>query len=528
MTGFPQLNAERLSSEQRCMGLVAGHRAILPLLLVALAALTMSFHLANKSLWNDEAFSFFVARGGPSAAVRFIAQDTHPPIYYLALSLWLRSGDGVLALRSLSVLALVLAVLPLYGAAQRLFDTSTAAAAGLFFALSPLIVDWAQKARPYAVQTCLLSVAFWGFAEVYCADAARREWIGQGALRAVRTHRLSGFRTDLAWLAVAVGGGFAMLAQQPAGFFLLGLNVAILLGALQRRRSNYRWLINWAVSQLLLVGVWLVWFPWFLRQIMSNLTPDQIAARHSNFLIDRSGLLVNLEGIFGIGSLWHAALPFLALLLSTATIGAVLLVRVRRAVPVLVPILVPICVCTLGFLLIHPVFGYIIADFAFLWIPYTMLIGYAVAHLRPRLLRAGLLGMIVLGEVWGLHNYYLKRKPAARCTASRRGRAMGRASAFRGAEGGRRARAFGRRGGEASLWCAGSSRRDVRSGAPAATSKIGTSRIGRNSHDRSLATKEHLYRRPSTRQPHTQCLPHRKPGDDRRDPRGRSRERTPA
>lgn len=124
------------------------NRRLVPALLVLLAAGVMSFRLAHKSLWNDEAFSFFVARGGPAAAVRFIAQDTQPPLYYLALSLWLRLGHGIAVLRALSVLALALAVLPLYGAARRLFDARTAAVAGLLFALTPLVAGWAQKARP--------------------------------------------------------------------------------------------------------------------------------------------------------------------------------------------------------------------------------------------------------------------------------------------------------------------------------------------------------------------------------------------
>ncbi len=382
-------------------------RRLVPLALVLLAALTMSIRIAHNSLWNDEAFSFFVARGGPMATVRFIAQDTQPPVYYLALSLWLRLGHGELALRGLSVLAMALSVLPLYGAARRLCDAPTAAIAGLLFALAPTVAFWAQRARPYALQTFFLSVAFWGFAEVYCAAAAREEWIGHGIARAFRTRRIEPARTDVAWLACALGAALAMLTQQPAGFFLLGLNAAALLGPLPRLRANRRWLINWTVSQLAMIGLWLLWLPWFRQQIAINLTPERIAQRHTNFLIDGWGLVGNLEGVFGIGSLWRAAPPFLVLLLGTAAIGAGLLVRERRAIPVLVPILVPIAACVLGFLMIHPVFGYVIATFVFIWIPYTILLGYAIVHLRPRLLGAGVLGLILLGEVWGLRNYYL-------------------------------------------------------------------------------------------------------------------------
>lgn len=393
------------------------HRS-LPGLLVLLAAATMSFRLADKSLWNDEAFSFFVARNGPAGAVHFIAQDTQPPIYYLALSLWLRLGRGVLALRALSVVAMALAVLPLYGAARRLFDARTAALAGVLFAITPLVVGWAQKARPYALQTFFLSIAFWGFIEVYFAEAAMQEWIGAGLLRAFRTRRIAAARTDLGWLACALGGGLAMLTQQPAGFFLLGCNCAVLLAAAPRLWANRRWLINWTLSQLALIGVWLLWLPWFLHQVETNLTPARIAARHTNFLITGAAVLANLTGVFGIGSLWRAAPAFLAVQLACAALGALLLIRARRAIPVLVPLLVPVLVCVPGFLLVHPIFGYVIGEFVFTWLPYSILLAYTIVHLRPRLAGAALLGVILIGDAWGLRNYYATPDPPTAAVAA--------------------------------------------------------------------------------------------------------------
>jgi mannosyltransferase len=391
----------------------------LPLgLLFLLAAAVMFFRLADKSLWNDEAFSFFVARRGPAAAVRFIAQDTQPPVYYLALSVWLGLGHGVLPLRALSALAAALTVLPLYAAARRLFGARTAAVAGLLFALTPLVANWGQKARPYALQTLFLAVAYWGFVEVYCASAARDAWIGQGLARALRTRRIGAARTDLAWLACGLGGALAMLTQQPAGFFLLGLNVAVLLDALPRLWANRRWLINWTVSQLVLIGVWLLWLPWFLVQIRINLTPAQIAARHTNFLIDGWGVVSNLEGLFGVGSLWRAETPFLALQIGLGVVGAVLLIRAGRAIPVLVPLLVPLVVCVFGFLLLNPVFGYVIGEFVFNWLPYSILLAYALVHVRPRPAAAAVFGLLLLGDIWGLRNYYeMPDQPTAQVAA---------------------------------------------------------------------------------------------------------------
>ena len=393
-------------------------RRLTPILLFLLAVAVMSFRLGGKSLWNDEAFSYFVARRGPAAAVRFIAQDTQPPVYYLLLSWWLHLGHGPRMLRALSVLALALAILPLHGAARRLCDRRTATVACLLFALTPLMANWAQKARPYAMQTLFLALAYWGFAVVFRAPAARQEWIGQGLVRALRQRRPRAAETDLGWLAGALGGALAMLTQQPAGFFLLGLNVTVALAALADLRANRRWLLNWTVSQLLLIAVWLLWLPWFLAQIRINLTPAQIAVRHLNFLVSGWGVVSNLESVFGITSLWRAAGPALALQLGIALLGAGLLIRARRALPVLVPLAVPVLTCVLGFWFIHPVFGYVIIDFLFLWLPYSVLLASAIVRLRPRPAGLALFAALLAADAWGLRNYYATpNQPTAQVAA---------------------------------------------------------------------------------------------------------------
>ncbi len=386
-------------------------RSAAPIGLVVLAALVMSFRLGSKDLWNDEAFSFFVAHRGAAATLRFIGQDTQPPLYYLVLRYWLRLGHGVLVLRSLSVVAMVLTVLPLYGAARRLFGPAVAALAGMLFVVTPFITSWSQKARPYPLQTLLLAVAFWGFIEVFCAAEARADWIGQGTARALRTRRAGTVRTDLAWLAYALGSGLAMLTQQPAGFFVLGCNVTILLATMRQPWKNRRLLGNWTIAQLLGISVWALWLPGFLRQIATNLTPAQIVARHTNFLIDGWGVLGGIEGLFGVGGLWRAAPPFLAVQVVLGAIGAILLIRRGRALPVLGPMLLPIAVCVLGFWFVHPIFGYVITTFVFTWLPYSILLAYAILHLRPRLLGAAFLAVILLGDAWGLRNYQLAPTP---------------------------------------------------------------------------------------------------------------------
>jgi len=60
----------------------------------------------------------------------------------------------------------------------------------------------------------------------------------------------------------------------------------------------------------------------------------------------------------------------------------------------------------LGFLLVYPIFGYVTGDFVFTWLPYSILLAYTIVHLRPRLAGAAPLGVILIGDAWGLRNYY--------------------------------------------------------------------------------------------------------------------------
>ena len=158
--------------------------------LVLLFAGLCGQRLAGAALWNDEAFSFFVAWRDLPHTLAFMRQDTQPPVYYLVLTGWLRLGHDVATLRALSVLAMLLAVPPLLDAARRLLGVRVALLAVLLFVLAPDNVAWARTARPYALQALFVAVGFWGFVRIW--TQAPRPWAG--------------------WLAYVLGGGLPVLA----------------------------------------------------------------------------------------------------------------------------------------------------------------------------------------------------------------------------------------------------------------------------------------------------------------------------
>jgi len=383
----------------------AGHRAAalqvdLRMAWAAVAGLVLLFAwlcgqgLAGPALWNDEAFSFFVAWRDLPHTLAFMRQDTQPPVYYLALTGWLRLGHDVATLRALSVLAMLLVPPLLFDAARRLLGVRLALLAVLLFVLAPDNVAWARTARPYALQALFVAAGFWGFVRIWTQVPAR-PWAG--------------------WFAYVLGGGLAVLTQYPAVFFLLGCNAGMAVRLAIAWRAGHwreeRGLAHfWMLAQAALVLVWLPWLPDGVRQVAQHLTPGAIAARHTGFLVDGAWVRGVLTGLLAIPRLWRGQFPFVLLSAAIAAAGVVALARAgRRGLPVLAAAGAPLLACLLAWALVHPVFGYVIYTFQWLRVPYVMLLAAGLLSLRPRGLGAAALVLLLLGDAWALANLRASR-----------------------------------------------------------------------------------------------------------------------
>src|SRR4029077_9892189 len=124
-------------SKGRGSRVVNQHWLVRILLIFALAGALRVWHLGVESVWQDEATSVEIARDPPADVVLDATADVDPPLYYLALHLWMRlTGDSERAVRGLSVLFSLLAVVALIAFAARWFDRPTALVAGLLAAIS--------------------------------------------------------------------------------------------------------------------------------------------------------------------------------------------------------------------------------------------------------------------------------------------------------------------------------------------------------------------------------------------------------
>ncbi|MCL6474557.1 MAG: glycosyltransferase family 39 protein [Firmicutes bacterium] len=120
---------------------------------------------AKTSLRLDEAYSVLIARRSLAELIISLEADTWPPLYFVALSFWIRLfGDSELGARSLSLVVFVLCLGATYKLAFDIFGNSRIAlfSAWLLSVMS-LAVNHATNARGY-MMLCLASAISTRFA----------------------------------------------------------------------------------------------------------------------------------------------------------------------------------------------------------------------------------------------------------------------------------------------------------------------------------------------------------------------------
>lgn len=140
----------------------------IPALLIVIATLAAFvlriWDLNGVQLRWDEGWSIAHAALPPGDILRVTAQDVHPPLYYLILSLWQSvAGLSPFSARYLSVLAGVLAIPAAYICARVLTGQHRAAVyTAIAMTCLPLAVYYSAVTRMYAFAPVFLLLAMWG------------------------------------------------------------------------------------------------------------------------------------------------------------------------------------------------------------------------------------------------------------------------------------------------------------------------------------------------------------------------------
>ncbi len=230
---------------------------VLLLVTLLLAAALRLYHLDTQSLWNDEGTSVALAQRDLRTIARDAALDIHPPLYYWLLSGWVRlAGAGEAPVRSFSALLGVILVALTYGLGRRFSGQWTALAAAFLCAVHPFQVYYSQEARMYM----LLAVVTAGSVLVLAHLVERPSW--------------------LAFIALVILEVIGLYTHYSYVFVVLVLNLGYALWlTLTWRRQPATWrALNWVLSQVAVLLLYLPWLPTAIQRVAAWPSPSQSAS----------------------------------------------------------------------------------------------------------------------------------------------------------------------------------------------------------------------------------------------------------
>ncbi|MFH1710008.1 MAG: glycosyltransferase family 39 protein [bacterium] len=129
---------------------------LLFILILIVASAIRFYDPTFRSLWGDESHSLYAAleifEHNVTASSMGLVNDSHMPVYFLLLSAWIKMfGPGEYALRLLSVIVGIFAVIAFYSFAREMFDEPAALISAFLLTISPLAIMHSQEIRMYGV-----------------------------------------------------------------------------------------------------------------------------------------------------------------------------------------------------------------------------------------------------------------------------------------------------------------------------------------------------------------------------------------
>ncbi|HEY4089629.1 MAG TPA: glycosyltransferase family 39 protein [Bryobacteraceae bacterium] len=157
---------------------LTGVRQLSVRLLLALAFLGVYLPPLLRSLWIDEAGMFWMARGGPVAAIQKTLHWPGQSLLYAAItSLFCFEGSPLrdILLRLPALLGAAAAGYILYRFANDAIGPGAGRIAAILFAFSPTTIEFATQARPYACAMAAAAASCWTLYR--WAQSRERRWL---------------------------------------------------------------------------------------------------------------------------------------------------------------------------------------------------------------------------------------------------------------------------------------------------------------------------------------------------------------
>ena len=139
-----------------------------------IASIMLRLEGAGMWLWIDEALTIGLAQEPLTEIPSVLRLDGSPPLYYLALHLWMQVfGSGEVATHALSLVFATLCVPAAYWAGRSLFDRRTAYMAAVLAATSPFLTHFARETRMYSLVTLLALLVTTTFLQAFVRNRRR-------------------------------------------------------------------------------------------------------------------------------------------------------------------------------------------------------------------------------------------------------------------------------------------------------------------------------------------------------------------
>lgn len=145
---------------------------LLFLLVLAIGSWLRIYDLGAESLWLDEAISENFVKGNVAYIINESAlQHNTPPLYWLILHYWTALlGNSEVALRSLSAILGIGAILITYLVGKELFNHKVGLIGSLLSAISYFHIYYSQEARAYALLLFLSLLSYFFFIRIFKRD----------------------------------------------------------------------------------------------------------------------------------------------------------------------------------------------------------------------------------------------------------------------------------------------------------------------------------------------------------------------
>ncbi|MGB2787585.1 MAG: glycosyltransferase family 39 protein [Candidatus Saccharimonadaceae bacterium] len=215
--------------------------------LAAFIAISLG-NITRWSIWFDEAFSVYLTRFSFTDATYYTAVDVHPPLYYWLLKIWQAMfGNSELALRSMSLVFVVVAMVFVYLLIRKMFDRRAAGWTMLFMVLSPMLVRYSEEARMYGLLMAIVAAATYVLVNA-TEKSTRAKWITYGVL--VSLGMWTHYFTALIWLA-----------------HWAWRYISVRTGKRAKTRKAF-FSREWILAHVVAIALFLPWLPVMLKQML--------------------------------------------------------------------------------------------------------------------------------------------------------------------------------------------------------------------------------------------------------------------